>query len=94
MAEPDAILMINVGGDGFMQDNYIECPELAGKTIQMVRIYQDVGDGTSVQIELTDGTNFSCRVSIRPDVEASIYKGGVGTPEILRAYELWAKSAE
>jgi hypothetical protein len=77
-----------------MQDNYIECPELAGKTIQMVRIYRDVGDGTSVQIELTDGTNFTCSVSVRPDVEASLYKGGVGTPETLRAYELWAKSAD
>jgi len=77
-----------------MQDNYIECPELAGKTIQMVRIYRDNGDGTSVQIELTDGTNFSCRVSIRPDVEAAIYKGGVGTPETLRSYQLWTKSVD
>ena len=71
-----------------MQDNYIECPELVGKTIQMVRIYRDAGDGTSVQIELTDGTSFSCRISIRSDVEGSLYRGGVGTPETLRAYEL------
>jgi hypothetical protein len=77
-----------------MQDNYIECPELTGKTIQMVRIYRDVGDGTSVLIELTDGTNFTCSVSVRPEVEASIYKGGVGPPETLRTYELPAKSAD
>ena len=86
--------MTKVGRNEFMQDNYVECPELAGKTIQMVRIYRDTGDGTSVQIELTDGTNFSCRVSIRPDVEASIYRGGIGTPEIIRSYELRAKSGD
>ena len=30
-----------------MQDSYIECPELAGKTIQEFRIHRDTGDGTS-----------------------------------------------
>ena len=43
-----------------MQDDYIECPELSGKTIQNLRIYKDTGDGTNVQIELADGTSFSC----------------------------------
>jgi hypothetical protein len=71
-----------------MQDDYIECPELAGKTIQLLRIHRDVGEGTSVQIELTDGTSFTCYVAIRPAVEASLYKGGVGAPETIRAYEL------
>ena len=60
-----------------MQDNYIECPELTGKTIQMVRIYRDVGDGTS----------FTCCVTVRPAVEATLYKGGVGTPETIRDYK-------
>jgi hypothetical protein len=74
--------------DEFMSDGYIECPELAGKTIRLFRIHRDVGDGTSVQIELTDGTSFSCCVLLRPDVEASLYKGGVGTPEVIQNYEL------
>jgi hypothetical protein len=71
-----------------MQGDYVECTELSGKTIQTLRIHKDAGDGTNVQIELTDGTNFSCCLSSRPTVEASLYKGGVGTPEAIRSYEI------
>jgi hypothetical protein len=71
-----------------MPENYIDCPEMAGKTIQLLRIHKSAGDGPSVQIELTDGTSFSCYVAARPTVDASLYKGGVGTPETIRAYEL------
>ena len=71
-----------------MQDNYVECPELSGKTIQTLRIHKNTGDGTNVQIELTDGTSFSCCLSTRPSVEASLYRGGVGTPETIHSYEI------
>ena len=71
-----------------MQDDYIDCPELSGKTIQTARIHRDTGDGTSLQIELSDGTSFSCCLSLRPDVTASLYRGGVGTPETIRNYEI------
>ena len=71
-----------------MKSHYIDCPELAGKTIQYLRIHQNTGDGTSVQIELTDGTSFTCSVSCLPNVEASLYKGGTGAPETIHAYEL------
>jgi hypothetical protein len=71
-----------------MHDKFIECPELTGKTIQAVHIHRDAGDGTNVEIRLTDGTTFSCSLNIRPEVKASIYKGGVGTPEILQNYEI------
>ncbi len=70
-----------------MQGNYIECPELAGKTIHTFRIHRDAGDGTNVEIQLTDGTSFSCVLSIKPGVNASLYRGGVGTPEILFSHE-------
>jgi hypothetical protein len=71
-----------------MQDNYVECPELSGKTIQTLRIHKNTGDGTNVQIELTDGTSFSCCLSSRPTVEACLYRGGVGTPETIHSYEI------
>ena len=71
-----------------MPEDYVNCPEMTGKTIQLLRIHRDVGEGTSVQIELTDGTSFTCYVSVRPNVQASLYKGGIGAPETLRAYEL------
>jgi hypothetical protein len=71
-----------------MQDDYVECPELSGKTIQTVRIYRDARDGTDLQIELTDGTSFSCCLSHQPSVKASLYKGGAGTPETICSYEI------
>jgi hypothetical protein len=70
-----------------MKTDFIDCPELAGKTIQLLRIHRDVGEGTSVQIELTDGTSFTCYVTVRPAVEASLYKGGAGAPETIRDYK-------
>lgn len=71
-----------------MNQDYVECSELSGKTIQNLRIYKDGGDGTEIQIALTDGTTFSCCVSHPPAVTASLYQGGVGTPKVLRDYEL------
>jgi hypothetical protein len=71
-----------------MQEDYVECPELSGKTIRSLRIYKDTGDGSDVQIELTDGTSFSCCLCHQPTVKASLYRGGVGTPETIRSYEI------
>jgi hypothetical protein len=71
-----------------MQEDCVECPELSGKTIQTLRIHKGTGDGTSVQIELTDGTTFSCCLSNQPTVAASLYRGGVGIPETLRSYDI------
>jgi hypothetical protein len=68
--------------------DFIDCPEVAGKTIQLLRIHRDTGDGSRVQIELTDGTSFTCYVLVRPAVEASLYKGGAGAPETIRDYKL------
>jgi hypothetical protein len=59
-----------------MQGDYIDCADLSGKTIQTLRFYKDSGDGTEIQIELTDGTSFSCNISHSPAVTASHYKGG------------------
>jgi len=71
-----------------MPEDFIECPELSGKTIRLLRIHRDAGEGTRVQIELTDGTSFTCYVSIRPNVEASLYKGGAGAPQTIQDYKI------
>ena len=70
-----------------MEQKYVECPELHGKTIQTLRIYTDSRDGTDVLIELTDGTSFTCSLSHQPTVKASLYRSGVGTPLTIRDYE-------
>lgn len=71
----------------FMEHDYVECPELSGKTIHTLRIYKGTGDGTDVVIELTDGTSFTCSLSHEPTVRASLYQGGVGTPQTIRDYQ-------
>jgi len=71
-----------------MNQDCVECSELSGKTIKTVRIYKDGSGGIELQINITDGTSFSCCVSYPPTVTASLYQGGVGTPEVLREYEL------
>jgi len=71
-----------------MQENYVERPDLFGKTIQTLRIYKDTSDGTDVTIELTDGTTFTCSLSHQPTVRASLCRGGVGTPQTIREYDV------
>jgi transposase len=69
-----------------MSDDYIECPQVSGKTIKALRIYKDTGDGTEVLIDLTDGTSFTFSLSIQPTLEAAVIRSGVGEPEILHRY--------
>jgi hypothetical protein len=71
-----------------MVQSRIECADLVGKTIQSVRIFRNPEGEAEVHIELTDGTSFSCCLSQSPTVTASIYKGGSGSPEVLKSYEL------
>jgi hypothetical protein len=51
------------------------------------RIHRDTGDGTNVEIQLTDGTSFSCVLNHKPQINTTLYKGGIGTPEILFSHE-------
>jgi len=71
-----------------MTHDYVECAELSGKTIQSLRIYKDTGDGTELQIDLTDGTSFFCSFNVQPVVEANLIRAGAGEPEVLRKYDL------
>ena len=67
-------------------DDFIECPELSGKTIQTVRLYGNLDNGTEMQIDLTDGTSFSCTLRNRPALEVILFEGGTGCPKVLRNY--------
>ena len=71
-----------------MDEDFIECPEVAGKLIEALRIYRDTGDGTELQIDLADGTSFSCCFVTKPAIEASVIRPGVGPPEVLKKYDL------
>ncbi len=71
-----------------ISDEYIECSEICGKTIQMLRIYKDQGDGTELQIDFTDGTSFSGSFCVSTVVEARLIRSGISVPEIIQKYEL------
>jgi hypothetical protein len=68
--------------------DYVECAEVAGKTIKTLKIYEDDLDGCETLIEFTDGTSFSSSVSYQPTVKGTLFKGGVGAPLVIRGYEL------
>ena len=69
-----------------MTDGFIECPEVAGKTIRALRVYQNHDEGDEVLIEFTDGTSFSCCLEIKSVLTASLFRPSTGTPEIIRSY--------
>jgi hypothetical protein len=68
--------------------NYVECAEVAGKTIKALKIYEDDVDGCETLIEFTDGTSFSSSVSYQSSVKGTLFRGGVGTPQVIRDYEV------
>lgn len=71
-----------------MTKEFVECPEVAGKTIKSLKLYEDDADGCETLIEFTDGTSFSCSVCYQPAVKGTLFEGGAGTPKIIRNYEL------
>jgi hypothetical protein len=66
--------------------DFVECNEIAGKTVRSLRVYEDPSEDCEVVIEFTDGTTFSCSVEQRSSIKSVLFRGGVGTPEILRNY--------
>jgi hypothetical protein len=64
----------------------VECIEIAGKTVGNLKVYEDQNDECEVVIEFTDGTTFSCAMERRSSIKSVLFRGGVGTPEILRDY--------
>ena len=69
-----------------MTDGFFECPEVVGKTIQALRVYQNHDEGNEVVIDFTDGTSFSCCLEIKSVLAATLFRPGAGTPEVIRSY--------
>ena len=70
-----------------MAREFVECPEVAGKTVKALKIYEDNEDACETLIEFTDGTSFSSSVSYRPAVKGTLFKGGAGVPQVICDYE-------
>ena len=71
-----------------MTRDYLECPEVVGKTIKSLKLYEDDTEGCETLIEFTDGTSFSSSVCYQPAVKGTLFEACAGTPKVIRNYEL------
>jgi len=62
----------------------IALPELAGKVIASAKITRPSVHEQEVALEFGDGTSFSFCCSSKVKSEISVYRGGVGEPEVIR----------
>jgi len=66
--------------------DFVECSELAGKTVKAAKLYDDLDGSCEVVFEFTDGTSFTCSVEHQLSMKSSLFRERVGTPEIIREY--------
>ncbi len=64
----------------------IQCPELAGKVVRAITLYEDDSDGPEVCIEFTDGVVFSANLKVAATLEASCTRDEGGQPKVLKDY--------
>ena len=70
-----------------MNDREVVIPEVEGKTIGSMRfILTGSACETEVAIDFTDGTSFSATACQRIELEAELYIGGAGEPQIIKRY--------
>ena len=70
-----------------MSDREILVPEVEGKTIGAMRLMVTGATGaTEFSIDFTDGTSFSATACQRIELEAELYIGEAGEPQIIKRY--------
>jgi hypothetical protein len=70
-----------------MNDREILVSEVEGKTIRAMRLMITGATGeTEVSIDFTDGTSFSATACQHTELEAELYIGGTGEPQIIKRY--------
>ena len=70
-----------------MNDREILVPESEGKTIRAMRLTLTAATGeTEFSNDFTDGTGLSATTCQRTELEAELYIGGTGEPQIIKRY--------
>ena len=62
----------------------IDIPQLAGKIISSAKITRPSVHEQEVSLEFGDGTSISFCCTSKVKSEISVYRGGVGEPEVIR----------
>jgi hypothetical protein len=71
----------------YMNDREILIHEAEGKVIRSMRLFLTGASGeTEISIDFTDGTSFSGTVCQHTEVEAELYIGGTGEPQVIKRY--------
>ena len=52
---------------------FIECDEIAGKTVRSLKVYEDPSEDCEVVIEFTDGTTFSCSMEQKSSMKSVLF---------------------
>ena len=86
MESPKKGHTVNGDSKGILPRDFVECTEIVGKTVSSLKVYDDPSEDCEVVIEFTDGTTFSCAIEQRASMKSVLFRGSVGTPEILRDY--------
>ena len=73
-------------GNANMADGYIKCPEVAGKTIKDLRLDSQNDEAPEILIAFTDRISFNCCFAVGSRARVSLFRAGIGTPEVLRDY--------
>lgn len=69
-----------------MSKDYIECWEVAGKTVKSLRLYATETSVTEILIEFEDGTSFSGSQETKSSLKASLIETGIGEPRVIKNY--------
>ena len=69
-----------------MASQIIDCPDVVGKTVSSLQLYETDKNDLEILIQFTDGTSFSSAYESRAAHKATLIRTGAGTPEVLKTY--------
>lgn len=69
-----------------MPHDYLECPEVVGKTVKSLKLYAADAAATEILIEFEDGTSFSSSQETKAIIKASLIETGLGEPRLIKSY--------
>ncbi len=65
---------------------FMELPELAGKVIESMRVYNEPANGREVHLAFTDGTQISVDLAVETRVNARHYRADGGELAVLHEH--------
>jgi hypothetical protein len=69
-----------------VSSDYIECPEVVGKTVKSLKLYTAESGETEILIEFEDGTSFLNYQETKTSHKASLIETGVGESTVIKNY--------